>query len=374
MIVVARTDTSLFGRWWWTIDRWTLLAFVLLMGLGAILIMAASPAVADRLGVDPFYFVRRQLAYLLPAAAVMLATSLLSPRGVRRLALAGFAVGVALLVVTLVAGHEVNGARRWLRLGTFSLQASEFVKPFFAVVAAWLFAAYRLNPGFPGNLLCAAFCVLLLGLLVLQPDFGMALMVAAVWFAQYFFAGLGFGWVALFGALGLAGLVAGYVFLPHVASRIDRFFDPGSGDNFQVDTALSAFTNGGLFGRGPGEGVVKESLPDAHSDFIFAVAGEEFGLLFCLVIVAIFAFIVLRGFGRALQGRSLFAMLAAGGLLAGFGLQALVHMGVTLRLLPPTGMTLPFVSYGGSSIFAVALGMGMLLALTRRRAGAGELP
>ncbi len=374
MIAVARTDTSLVGRWWWTVDRWTLLALALLLGLGAFLTMAASPPVADRMGVDSFHFVRRQVAMIGPALAVLFATSLLSPIGVRRLAVAGFIVGVALLVATPIVGAEINGARRWIKLGAVSLQASEFVKPTFAVVSAWLFATYRLDSAGPANIVCVALCASVVGLLVLQPDFSMAVVVAAVWGAQYFIAGLGLRWVALLGGLGAAGAAAAYRFMPHVADRIDRFVDPASGDTYQVDTAREAFMTGGLFGRGPGEGVVKEVLPDAHSDFIFAVAGEEFGVVFCLGLIALYAFIVLRGFSRALQDRSLFVVLAVGGLLIQFGLQALIHMSVTLGLAPPTGMTLPFVSYGGSSTLSIALAMGMVLALTRRRSGGGGVP
>ncbi len=374
MIAVARTDTSLVGRWWWTVDRWTLLALALLLGLGAFLTMAASPPVADRMGVDSFHFVRRQVVMIGPALAVLFATSLLSPIGVRRLAVAGFIVGVALLVATPIVGAEFNGARRWIKLGVVSLQASEFVKPTFAVVSAWLFATYRLDSAGLANIVCVALCASVVGLLVLQPDFSMAVVVAAVWGAQYFIAGVGLRGVALLGGLGAAGVVAAYRFMPHVADRIDRFVDPASGDTYQVDTAREAFMTGGLFGRGPGEGVVKEVLPDAHSDFIFAVAGEEFGVVFCLGLIALYAFIVLRGFSRALQDRSLFVVLAVGGLLIQFGLQALIHMSVTLGLAPPTGMTLPFVSYGGSSTLSVALAMGMVLALTRRRSGGGGVP
>ena len=374
MIALARTDTSLVGRWWWTVDRWTLLALALLVGLGAILTMAASPAIADRMGVNSFHFVRRQLIYAAPALALMFGVSLLSPVAVRRLAVVGLLIGLALLLATVFVGVEVNGARRWLRLGAVSLQVSEFVKPTFVVTAAWLFATQRIDPAFPANLVCVALCAAIVGLLMLQPDFSMAVLVAAVWFAQYFIGGLQLGWVVLLGAVGVAAAAAAYLLVPHVADRIDRFLDPASGDSYQVDTALEAFMNGGLAGRGPGEGVVKESLPDAHSDFIFAVAGEEFGLLLCLVLVALFGFVVLRGFARVHHERSLFVMLAVSGLLIQFGLQALLHMGVTLALIPPTGMTLPFVSYGGSSAVAVALGMGMVLALTRRRPGQGGGP
>jgi cell division protein FtsW len=356
------------------VDRWILASLAVLAALGAILTMAASPAIAESMGVDPLYFVRRQLIYAVPAMLVMVGVSLLSPRWVRRIAVVGLLGGLLLMVVTVLAGVEVNGARRWLWLGGASLQVSEFVKPTFVVTAAWLLATQRLDPTFPGNLVSVALCAIIVGLLMLQPDFSMAVLVGAVWFAQCFLAGLQLRWVALLAAVGIAAAALAYVYVPHVTDRVDRFLDPASGDSYQVDTALEAFTNGGLLGRGPGEGVVKETLPDAHSDFVFAVAGEEFGLLACLALVALFAFVVLRGFGRLHRERDLFVMLAAGGLLIQFGLQALLHMGVTLALIPPTGMTLPLVSYGGSSTVAVALGMGMVLALTRRRPGQEGAP
>jgi cell division protein FtsW len=374
MIALARNDHSIVGRWWWTVDRWTLVALILLIGVGAVLTMAASPAIAERMGVDSFFFVRRQLLFLLPAVALMFGVSLMSPTSVRRLAVVGLALTVVLMLVTLLAGVDVNGARRWLRLGGFSLQISEFAKPCFAVTTAWLFASQRADPTFPANYISIATCAAIIALLMLQPDFSMAVLIVAVWFVQYFLAGLNLGWLAALAAAAVAGTAAAYAYVPHVTSRIDRFLDPTSGDSYQVDTALEAFMNGGLLGRGPGEGVVKEVLPDAHSDFVFAVAGEEFGLLLCLAIIVLFGFVVLRGFGRVMRGDSLFVLLAVGGLLTQFGLQAFLHMGVTVGLVPPTGMTLPFVSYGGSSIIAIALGMGMMLALTRRPRGQGGAP
>jgi len=369
LITLARNDHSVVGQWWWTVDRWILASLALLAALGAILTMAASPAIAESMGVDPLYFVRRQLIYGGPAMLVMVGVSLLSPQWVRRVAVVSLLLGLVLMVVTVVVGAEVNGARRWIRLGGASLQVSEFVKPTFVVTAAWLLATQRLDPTFPGNLVSVALCAIIVGLLMLQPDFSMAVLVGAVWFAQCFLAGLHLRWVALLAAVGIAAAALAYVYVPHVTDRVDRFLDPASSDSHQVDTALEAFTNGGLLGRGPGEGVVKEILPFAHSDFVFAVAGEEFGLLACLALVALFAFVVLRGFGRLHRERDLFVVLAVGGLLVQFGVQALLHMGVNLALIPPTGMTLPLVSYGGSSTVAVALGMGMVLALTRRRPG-----
>jgi cell division protein FtsW len=367
MTTFARTDRSLLGRWWWTVDRWTLAALVILMLCGVILIMAASPPVAERIGADSFYFVRRQFIFLPMAWAVLMAVSLLSPRGVRRLAVIVFVLSVLLLILTPLVGAEIKGARRWIALPGFSLQASEFVKPAFAVVVAWMFAEQRTRPGFPGDFVALILFLLVVGLLVLQPDFGMAATVTAIWGGQFFLAGIPLFLVAGVGVATVVGVVAGYTFLPHVAERIDRFIDPSSGDSFQVTTALRAFESGGVFGRGPGEGVVKDVLPDAHSDFIFAVAGEEFGLIVCLLIVALFAFVALRGLTRVLAEKDMFVLLAVAGLLIQFGAQAVVNMGVSLHLVPSTGMTLPFVSYGGSSLLAIALAMGMVLALTRRR-------
>jgi len=374
----ARTDQSAVAQWWWTVDRWTLAALAMLIGFGALLVMAASPMVAARIHaggpghVDTLFFAKRYFAVLPAAIAAMFAVSLQSPRRVRRIALAGFVASLALLAYTLVGGVEIKGARRWIALPGLSLQPSEFVKPTFAVVSAWLFARYRLRERFPGQWIAIALYALVVGLLIKQPDLGMAAVVSAVWLTQFFLAGLRLVWVALGMATGIAGLVGAYFALPHVASRIDRFLDPASGDSYQVDRSMDAFMNGGWWGRGPGEGTVKEYLPDAHADFVFAVAGEELGLVTCLIIVALFAFIVLRGFSRLLQENNLFVVLAATGLLVQFGLQAVVNMASSLQLMPTKGMTLPFLSYGGSSLLALGLGMGMALALTRRRYGGVE--
>ncbi|HEX9490600.1 MAG TPA: putative peptidoglycan glycosyltransferase FtsW [Stellaceae bacterium] len=374
----ARTDQSAVAQWWWTVDRWTLAALAMLIGFGALLVMAASPMVAARIHaggpghVDTLFFAKRYFAVLPAAIAAMFVVSLQSPRTVRRIALAGFVVSLALLAYTLAGGVEIKGARRWIALLGLSLQPSEFVKPTFAVVCAWLLAQYRLRERFPGQWIAIALYALVVGLLIKQPDLGMAAVVSAVWLTQFFLAGLRLVWVALGMATGIAGLASAYFALPHVASRIDRFLDPASGDSYQVDRSMDAFMNGGWWGRGPGEGTVKEYLPDAHADFVFAVAGEELGLITCLVIVALFAFIVLRGFSRLLQESNLFVVLAATGLFVQFGLQAVVNMASSLQLMPTKGMTLPFLSYGGSSLLALGLGMGMALALTRRRYGGIE--
>ena len=364
---LTRTDISTVGRWWWTVDKWLVAATIGLILIGIYLTFAADPPAAGRIGQDTYHFVKRQLTFLPIACLAMFAASLLSPLGVRRFAVIGFAVTLVLMLATLLIGAEVKGAKRWLYLGPLSLQPSEFIKPFFAVVAAWMFAEHKVREGFPGNLIAIGLLVAVTGVLLSQPDVGMTLVVSAVWCAQFFVAGLPIFWVILIIVGGLGGIVSAYFVFPHVASRIDRFLDPSTGDSYQVATAMRAFQQGGLFGRGPGEGRVKEALPDAHTDFIFAVAGEEFGILLCFAIVALFAFLVLRALTRAMKEENLFVLLAVGGLTVQFGLQAMINMASSLRMMPTKGMTLPFISYGGSSLVALGLGMGMLLALTRRR-------
>ena len=369
MMLVAKrgADRSVLGRWWWSIDRWTLMAVIMLAAVGAILTMAAGPSAAQRIGLSPMHFVQHQFLFLVPALVVLFAVSTLSPKNVRRLGVLGFGLGFVLLASTIFLGSDVKGASRWINLAGISIQPSEFVKPCLAITAAWLLALGREKPELPSRLIAALLYIGVCGLLVLQPDFGMTMVTAVIGFVQFFLAGLPLIWVLLTIIMVLGVAFGAYALLPHVATRIDRFLDPSSGDTYQVDVSLRAFQNGGLLGRGPGEGSVKFLLPDSHTDFVFAVAGEEFGLLACLGIVALFGFVVLRGFSRALKDSSLFVVLAVAGLLTQFGLQALVNIGVTLQLLPAKGMTLPFVSYGGSSLIATALGLGMVLALTRAR-------
>ena len=326
-----------------------------------------GPAVAERIGLDEFYFIKRHFMLLPVAIAMILAVSALTPTQVRRMAIIAFLGCIVLLAATLLFGTEIKGARRWLSIAGFSLQATEFVKPKFAVVAAWLFSEAAHDPQFPGRLICTGLFATVLALVIAQPDLGQAVVITSVWVAQFFLAGLPMGLVGL----GVSGLIGSYFTLSHVASRIDRFIDPKSGDTYQIERSIEAFSSGGLFGRGPGEGQVKQVLPDAHADFVFAVAGEELGLFVALFIVTLFAFIVLRGMSRAMSEQNLFILLAVAGLLVQFGIQALINMGSSLQLIPTKGMTLPFISYGGSSLLGVALGLGMTLALTRRRLGSG---
>jgi cell division protein FtsW len=374
MIGIGRNDTSLLGLWWWTVDRWTLAAVATLIGFGVILILAASPAAGHRIGLDSFYLAQRHLALLPLALALMFAVSLLTPRWVKRIAVIGYLGAVLLCALTLLVGPEIKGATRWISIAGFSLQPSEFLKPTFAVVCAWMFAHSAKDPQFPGTWITIGLGLLSVSLLMLQPDVGQAFVLTAVWSVQLFLAGLPMLWVGLIAVTAATALIGAYFVLPHVAQRIDSFLDPSAGDRYQIQRSMEAFMNGGLFGRGPGEGTVKALLPDAHSDFIFAVAGEELGLFACLFIVLLFAVVVLRGFSRAFHDNSLFVLLATAGLLTQFGLQALINMASSLHLMPTKGMTLPFISYGGSSLLALALALGMVLALTRRRVGPGGEP
>ncbi len=371
----TRTDTSTIGRWWWTVDRWTIAAIATLIAVGALMTLAASPAVASRIGTDSFHFVRRHFAFLPLAVATIFSISLLSPRNVRRLALFLFLGSILALALLPVIGNHLNGATRWFSLFGISVQPSEFAKPAFAVMTGWMLSEQRLRHRFPGTLIAIALYGLVAGLLLIQPDVGMTLVVTAMWITQLFVAGLSWFFVILFLSLGLAAAIGAYFTFPHVAARVDRFLDASSNlaDNFQPMTAMRAFQSGGLFGRGPGEGQVKSILPDAHTDFIMAVAGEEFGMVLCLFVLLLFTFIVLRGYSRMLQETNLFVLLSTAGLLAQFGLQAIINMASTLHMMPTKGMTLPFISYGGSSMIALSICVGMVLALTRRRVGTGEL-
>ena len=372
MSSIARTDTSILGRWWWTVDRWTSGALLLIILFGALMIFAASPSVAERIGVDSYHFVRRQLMLLPVAAIILFACSLMRPLQVRRIAVLGFIGCIGLMLLTLMFGAEIKGARRWLSIGGFSLQTSEFLKPCFAIVTAWMFSEWRKDKVFPGQWIAIGLYGLVVALLLMQPDLGQTVVISLVWFGQFFLAGLPMILVASAILCGVGGLIAAYFLLPHVNDRINRFLDPATGDSYQVERSLEAFRNGGLLGTGPGEGQVKAYLPDAHADFVFSVIGEEFGAIVCILLISLFAFVVLRGFVRLFAEQSLFVLLAGAGLLAQFGLQALIHMASALQLMPTKGITLPFISYGGSSLLALALGMGLMLALTRSRAGRVE--
>ena len=365
--MISRAQRTPFSEWWWTVDRLLLGALIALVLIGIVLLLAASPPVAIRLGYDPFHFVNRQAIYLLPALVVLAATSLLSPKQVRRTAVIVFFISLALVCATLVVGAEGKGARRWINLIGISIQPSEFLKPAFVVLSAWAFAESARRPEMPTTFIAMGLLGASTAPLLLQPDFGQTVLLVLIWCTLFFLSGLAWVWVAGLITAAIGGVFIAYQFIPHVARRFQRFLDPGSGDTFQIDTAIESFVRGGWLGRGPGEGTVKRILPDGHADFIFAVAAEEFGIVLCLILVSLFAFVVLRALVHAQHDEDPFARLAISGLALLFGLQSSIAMAVNLHLVPAKGMTLPFISYGGSSLISLAYGMGMLVAMTRRR-------
>lgn len=366
--VPIRGGDPVIPRWWRTVDRWTIGAIVLLFGVGLLLALASSPPLAQRNGLAPFFYVQRQMVFGMLAIAAMLITSMLSPDTLRRLSVLGFFLALLALAGLPFAGTDFGkGAVRWYSLGFASVQPSEFLKPFFAVFAAWLLAAGHEPNGPPGRTLSVGCALLVVALLVIQPDFGQAALVAFGWGVMYFIGGAP---ILLLLCLGGAALFGGMFFYnnsEHFARRIDGFLTPEVDPRTQMGFATNAIQEGGIFGVGVGEGQVKWSLPDAHTDFIIAVAAEEYGLVLVLLILVLFATIVVRSLVRLMRERDIFIRLAGAGLVTMFAAQAMINIGVAARLLPSKGMTLPFVSYGGSSLVAAGIGIGILLALTRTR-------
>lgn len=367
----SRTDRTVLSEWWWTVDKVMLACLLGIVAFGVILVAAASPPVAERIGANQYIFIIKHMVFLLPAVGLMLGFSLLSLKTLWRVALVVFAGALFLLLMVPVFGLEIKGAQRWLPFFGFSLQPSEFIKPAFIIAAAGFIAKQKEAPEFPGYKVAGGMFAAMILLLVLQPDMGMTFLMVCCFLSIIFLAGMPLRWVILLGGAGIGGIVVAYHSFSHFRSRIDRFLDPSSGDTYQVQKSLEAFQNGGVFGTGPGQGTVKLNLPDAHADFIFSVAGEELGLIFALIIVMLYGYVIWRGLNRIMDSDNLFVVLATGGLLTMFGLQALVHMGSSLSILPTKGMTLPLISYGGSSLMAIGMAMGMVLSLTRRQARGG---
>ncbi|MBV7409355.1 putative peptidoglycan glycosyltransferase FtsW [Maritimibacter sp. DP1N21-5] len=371
MVYGAVTQTAkdpILPRWWRTIDKWSVSCILLLFAIGLLLGLAASPPLAERNGLPPFYYVQRQLAFGIMAFATLFAMTLMSPKMVRRLGVVGFVITFAAIVLLPMFGTDFGkGAVRWYSLGFASFQPSEFLKPFYVVVAAWLMAASQEIQGPPGRSMSLALTLVIVGFLAMQPDFGQSALVLFGWGVMYFLAGASYLLiVGVVGLVVLGGFVA-YENSEHFARRIDGFLSPDVDPRTQLGYATNAIQQGGFFGVGVGEGQVKWSLPDAHTDFIIAVAAEEYGLLLVLLIIVLYMVIVVRSFLRLINERDTFIRLAGTGLAAVFGVQALINMGVAVRLLPAKGMTLPFVSYGGSSLIAMGISVGMLIAFTRTR-------
>jgi cell division protein FtsW len=366
----GRSDTSAIGRWFWEIDRLLLLLTALLIGIGLIAVAAASPAAAERYSggsvrFGELYHFYRQIAWIAVGLPVMIGISMLSREGARRLSLFGGAFFFVLLIFVPVLGAEVNGARRWIDIGVGQLQPSEFLKPFFVVAIAWLLSLREVDRSLPIVPLTGLLVAFTAFLLMQQPDFGSTIIFAAVWIALLALAGTSLRLLGGLAALGLVGIVVAYFFYDVATARIDAFLF-GEGDMFQTENAMRTLTAGGLLGMGPGAGTRKFGLPEPHTDYIFSVIGEEFGLIACLAIAFLYLAIVARVLIKLLDEESTFALLAAAGLVVQFGLQALINMAVNVQIAPSKGMTLPFISYGGSSMLALSIGMGLLLAFTRR--------
>lgn len=372
MFSFSRNSRSIIANWWWTVDKVLLTLITLIIVIGIFLNFSASPAVANRIGVGSFHFIKRQLFFLPLAYTLMLFLSMQGLKEVRRTAIIGYVLTIMLMFLTLFWGEETKGASRWIRIFGFSLQPSEFIKPTFAVAAAWLFEGQKKYRDFPGDLLSIVLFGFTLVLLLLQPDVGMSIVVSTIWLFQFFLSGLSIVLVFVLGIIGVCCLVAAYFMFPHVQIRVQQFLSSENNLSYQVKKSLEAFKNGNFFGMGPGEGIVKMHIPDAHTDFIFAVAAEEYGMLLCLVIVALYACVVIRAMLISCKDNNLFIILSAAGLSASFGLQGIINMASSLHLMPTKGMTLPFISYGGSSLLATALGMGMLLAITRKNVHAED--
>jgi cell division protein FtsW len=372
LFAFSRNSRTIWGNWWWTVDKTLLILIGILIFVGVFLNFSAGPAVANRIGADSFHFVKRQLFFIPLAIGLMLFLSMQNLKTIRRIAILGYVGTIILMILTMFMGEEIKGATRWIRIFGFSLQPSEFIKPTFAVVAAWLFDGQKRYQDFPGNLLSVCLYAFTASLLIAQPDMGMTVVVSTIWLFQCFLSGLSMKIICVLGGLFVVGAITAYFTFDHVHTRVDGFLASGGELSYQVKKSMEAFQNGSFFGLGPGEGIVKQNIPDAHTDFIFAVAAEEYGMLLCLLIVGICAGIVIRAMLISIKDNNLFILLSAAALSASFGLQGIINMASTLHLMPTKGMTLPFISYGGSSLLATSLGMGMLLAITRKNVHAED--
>lgn len=368
-MVLSRSERSVLTEWWFTIDRTILGLSMLLILIGIIMLLSASPPVALRYELEAFYFVKKQIGFALLGLLLMVGVSFFHAQMIRRLSLLLFFLALVGLLVVLLFGPEVNGAQRWVRLFGLSVQPSELLKPAFIVLTAWAFSEGQRRADVPAYTLAIGFYMVSLTLLILQPDFGQSLLLTSTWVGMFFLAGLAWGWVLLFLVLGVVAVFLGYQFLPHVAARINHFLDP-TGENYQIARALEAFRQAGWFGRGPGESSLAEQyLPDAHNDFIFAAIADEFGIVTCLLLLGIYMGIVLAALIRARRSPDGFTRLAVSGLMLLFALQTFIHMSVNLGLIPAKGMTLPLISYGGTSLLGSSLLLGMVIALTRHQPG-----
>ncbi|HEY3800515.1 MAG TPA: putative peptidoglycan glycosyltransferase FtsW [Caulobacteraceae bacterium] len=368
----SRNDTSRVGVWWWTVDHWLLGATLALVGLGVLLSFGASPAAAARLDIPfPFHFAVRQSIFAAMGLVILLAVSILPPRGIRRAAFFIYIVAILMMGALLVLGHSAKGATRWVDFAGFTLQPSEFMKPALIVLTAWMFSEGQKGEGVPGVSIAFGLYVIAVALLLVEPDVGQTVLITVAFGAAFWMAGVPMSWVMVLGGAAVAGLTSTYFLFQHVATRVDTFLGHDkTSEAQQVVKAGQAIAAGGLFGRGPGEGIMKREVPEMHTDYIYSASAEEYGLWFSLILIGLFTFVTLRGLFKAMKLSDPFEQVAAAGLFVLVGMQAFINVAVNLDLIPSKGMTLPFISYGGSSMLAMCLTMGMALALTRRRPGA----
>jgi len=371
MILIPRNDKSIFSRWWFTLDHWNLIQILLLAIIGSVIILTAGSGIAESKGYERLYFFKNHLIYLLFSIFVMVFTSFFSIKGIIRLGIFGLVASLILLILVMFFGTDVNGSVRWLRFGMFSIQPSEFIKPFFVITTAILLSkSYRLPVNISKYLSSTIISTILLCIIVLlllkQPDLGMSVIIVLIWTGQLFLIGISLRWImVLFSFLGL-GLFLGYNIFSHVKRRIDCFIDNSCEGMHQIINSFQAYEAGGIIGVGPGDGVIKNRISDSHTDFIFPVIAEEFGAIFCVIILLLSCSIVIRGLIRVFEKNNLFVLLVVCGILTLFGLQVLLNVSVTLGLVPITGVTFPFISYGGSSLLSASIGMGIVLALTKK--------
>jgi cell division protein FtsW len=370
-LITSRSRRTLIGEWWRSVDQVTLSILICLLGAGLILSMASSPAAAARLDyANPFFFLYKHAIFVGMGIFGMFIVSLFDAINARRIAVLTLVGSFLIMLALPVIGYEVKGATRWVRIGPLGLQPSEFAKPAFIVFAAWMFSLRRRDPNVPSVAIVFATYIALIGLLIMQPDFGQSFLLTLGFAAVFFFAGLSLGWLLVMLGISVVGVVAAYLTLPHVRARVSAFTSPNTADSYQIDKAMEAISSGGFFGRGPGEGVVKYSLPDGHTDFIFAVTVEEFGFLISVILIFLLAALVIQTFRNALRLNDYFCQLATAGLATLIGMQTIINLFVNLNMAPSKGMTLPFISNGGSSMLALCFTAGLILAFTRRRPGA----
>lgn len=360
--------------WWKSVDRFSVSVIFVIIAFSIVIITTASPAIAYRINVDPFYFMKRQILFLTIGVMCMIGISFLSVSNVKRLAVIGFMICVVILFVVLMFGIQIKGSKRWIQIAGISIQPSEFIKPFFIVVTAWLFSMQYEDKSFPAFKVSLFLYLFVVALLIMQPDFGMVMTISVIWIGQLFISGLSLVWFFVFSVVGIISISLAYIVFPHVQKRIDSFLNPESFENYQVSKSLEAFKKGGFYGEGLGEGIVKHQLPDSHTDFIFAVIGEEMGFIMCLIVVIMFALLVVRGLYIVAHTSNNFNILAISGILMQIGMQSVFNMGVSLHLFPTKGMTLPLISYGGSSAIAISIALGMMLAFSRERYDTISLP